>query len=68
MSAGSYALLGPRPANESSLISRLRAAGVVVLGKTNHSEWANLRALNDPGGWSPRDGQDLENILLTFYI
>ena len=59
VSAGSDALLGSRPANESSLISRLRAAGVVVLGKTNLSEWANFRGLNNPDGWSPRGGQTL---------
>jgi amidase len=59
VSAGSYALLGSKPATESSLISRLRVAGVVVLGKTNLSEWANFRGLNISDGWSPRGGQTL---------
>lgn len=56
-SAGSYALLGAKPAAESSLISRLREAGVIILGKTNLSEWANFRGLNISAGWSPRGGQ-----------
>jgi amidase len=58
-SAGSYALLGAKPANESSTISKLREAGVVILGKTNLSEWANFRGLEIPSGWSPRGGQTL---------
>lgn len=59
VSAGSYALLGAKPAVESSLISKLREAGVVILGKTNLSEWANFRGLNISNGWSPRGGQTL---------
>jgi amidase len=58
-SAGSYALLGAKPAVESSVIGKLREAGVVVLGKTNLSEWANFRGLNISSGWSPRGGQTL---------
>ena len=58
-SAGSHALLGSKPITESSLVSRLRAAGVVILGKTNLSEWANFRGLNISAGWSPRGGQTL---------
>jgi len=57
--AGSYAFLGSKPARESSVISRLQAAGVVILGKTNLSEWANFRGLDTPDGWSPRGGQTL---------
>lgn len=59
MSAGSFTLLGSKPATESSLIGRLRAAGVVVLGKTNLSEWANFRGLKIRAGWSPRGGQTM---------
>ncbi len=58
-STGSYALLGAKPAAESSVISKLRKAGVVVLGKTNLSEWANFRGLNIDSGWSPRGGQTM---------
>ena len=59
VSAGSYALLGAKPATESSLIAKLREAGVLILGKTNLSEWANFRGLNITSGWSPRGGQTL---------
>lgn len=59
VSAGSYALLGAKPTNESSVIARLRAAGAVILGKTNLSEWANFRGLDITDGWSPRGGQTL---------
>ncbi len=58
-SAGSYALLGAKPAVESSVIAKLRQAGVLILGKTNLSEWANFRGLNVSSGWSPRGGQTL---------
>ena len=57
VSAGSYALLGAKPVNESSVIAKLRAAGVIILGKTNLSEWANFRGLSNTDGWSPRGGQ-----------
>ncbi|KAI1157832.1 amidase [Nemania serpens] len=58
-SAGSYALLGAKPSVESSLITRLRKDGVIILGKTNLSEWANFRGLTISSGWSPRGGQTL---------
>ena len=59
VSAGSYALLGAKPATEASVISKLRDAGVLILGKTNMSEWANFRGLNVSSGWSPRGGQTM---------
>lgn len=59
MSAGSFALLGAKPANESSVIEKLREAGVVILGKTNLSKWANFRGLDISAEWSPRGGQTL---------
>ncbi len=55
--AGSYALLGARPAIDAFLVSRLRAAGAVILGKANLSEWANFRSLTSSSGWSGRGGQ-----------
>ncbi|KAK4445842.1 amidase signature enzyme [Podospora aff. communis PSN243] len=58
-SAGSFALLGAKPSNESSLIAKLRKAGVLILGKTNMSEWANFRGLSISSGWSPRGGQTM---------
>ncbi|KAI1087071.1 glutamyl-tRNA amidotransferase subunit A [Rostrohypoxylon terebratum] len=55
--AGSYAFLGARKAQEGTIITRLREAGAVILGKTNLSEWANFRSTNATGGWSARGGQ-----------
>ncbi|MFY2762529.1 amidase [Arenimonas sp. MALMAid1274] len=56
-SAGSLALAGNRPARDAFLVARLRAAGVVILGKTNLSEWANFRSTRSSSGWSSRGGQ-----------
>ena len=56
-SAGSLALSDNRPSRDSFLVQRLRAAGVVILGKTNLSEWANFRSTHAISGWSSRGGQ-----------
>jgi amidase len=55
--AGSLALVGARPTADAFLVSRLRAAGAVILGKTNLSEWANFRSSRSSSGWSGRGGQ-----------
>lgn len=55
--AGSLALVGARPAADAPLVARLRAAGAVILGKTNLSEWANFRSTRSSSGWSGRGGQ-----------
>ncbi len=56
-SAGSLALAGrPAPA-DAALVRHLRAAGAVLLGKTNLSEWANFRGIRSVSGWSARGGQ-----------
>ncbi|MGM1058479.1 amidase [Saccharothrix sp. Mg75] len=55
--AGSLALLGARPAADAHLVRRLRAAGAVVLGKANLSEWANFRDRRSSSGWSAVGGQ-----------
>jgi amidase len=55
--AGSLALLGSRPARDSFVAQKLRAAGAVILGKTNLSEWANIRSSHSTSGWSGRGGQ-----------
>ncbi|GGT40897.1 amidase [Nonomuraea spiralis] len=55
--AGSQALLGSRPAREAFLVQRLRAAGAVILGKANLSEWANFRSAPSSSGWSAVGGQ-----------
>jgi amidase len=54
--AGSVALLGARPSSDAFVAARLRAAGAVLLGKTNLSEWANFRSTRSSGGWSARGG------------
>jgi amidase len=56
--AGSFALIGARPARDAHLASRLRAAGAVILGKANLSEWANFRSTNSSSGWSAVGGQN----------
>lgn len=55
--AGSRALAASFAASDAPLIARLRAAGVVVLGKTNLSEWANFRSTHSCSGWSAVGGQ-----------
>ena len=55
--AGSLALVGARPKKDAHVASRLRAAGAVILGKTNLSEWANIRSARSTSGWSARGGQ-----------
>lgn len=56
-SAGSLALAGNHPAKDAFLVARLRAAGAVILGRTNLSEWANFRSTRASSGWSSRGGQ-----------
>jgi len=55
--AGSLALAGKPAAADSWVAARLRAAGAVILGKTNLSEWANFRSSHSSSGWSGRGGQ-----------
>lgn len=55
--AGSLALAGSRPARDAFVVERLRAAGAIILGKTNLSEWANFRSTHASSGWSGRGGQ-----------
>jgi amidase len=55
--AGSLALLNAPTPPDSGVAARLRAAGAVILGKTNLSEWANFRSTHSTSGWSARGGQ-----------
>jgi amidase len=55
--AGSLALLGSKPARDAFVVERLRAAGAVIIGKANLSEWANFRSSRSTSGWSGRGGQ-----------
>ena len=57
--AGSLALLGSKPARDSFIAQKLRESGAVILGKTNLSEWANIRSSHSSSGWSARGGQTL---------
>jgi amidase len=54
--AGSLALVGSKPPKDSAVAEKLRAAGAVLLGKTNLSEWANIRSNRSTSGWSGRGG------------
>jgi len=55
--AGSLALLGSKPTKDSFVVQKLRDSGAVILGKTNLSEWANIRSSHSSSGWSGRGGQ-----------
>ena len=56
--AGSLAMVeAPLPKVDAFVVKQLRAAGAVILGKTNLSEWANLRSTRSSSGWSGRGGQ-----------
>ncbi len=55
--AGSLALAGgPKPSKDAFVAQQLRKAGAVILGKTNLSEWANIRSSHSSSGWSGRGG------------
>jgi amidase len=55
--AGSLAMEGSIPPRDSTVAERLRAKGAILLGKTNMSEWANIRSDKSSSGWSARGGQ-----------
>jgi amidase len=53
--AGSLSLKG-RPSRDAGLVRRLRAAGAIILGSTNLSEWANIRSTRSTSGYSATGG------------
>lgn len=55
--AGSLAMMGNIASKDAFLVQKLRAAGAVILGKTNLSEWANFRSTQSSSGWSSRGRQ-----------
>ena len=55
--AGALALAGNKATQDAHVVKLLRAAGAVILGKTNLSEWANFRSTRSASGWSSRGGQ-----------
>ena len=54
--AGSLALVGAKPPKDSYVVQKLRAAGGLILAKSNPSEWANIRSSHSTSGWSGRGG------------
>ena len=63
--AGSLALVGSTVTADSPVAARLRAAGAVILGKANLSEWANFRGFAPFNGWSARGGFTRDPYLLS---
>jgi len=55
--AGSLALEGNIPEQDAFIVTRLREAGAIILGKANLSEWANFRGKRSISGWSSLGGQ-----------
>ena len=55
--AGALALADNRASKDAFLVKQLRAAGAVIIGKTNLSEWANFRSSRSSSGWSSQGGQ-----------
>jgi len=64
--AGSLALVNSKVPADAPIVARLRAAGAVILGKANLSEWANFRGFAPFNGWSARGGFTREPYLLSF--
>jgi amidase len=64
--AGSLALVGSRVPADAAIVARLRAAGALILGKANLSEWANFRGFAPFNGWSARGGFSYDPYLLSF--
>ncbi|BBG92432.1 Amidase family protein [Prunus dulcis] len=55
--AGSYALLGSVVPRDAGVVTKLREAGAIILGKASLSEWSNWRSNSAPSGWNARGGQ-----------
>ncbi|KAF3959739.1 hypothetical protein CMV_015476 [Castanea mollissima] len=55
--AGSYALLGSVVPRDAGVVTKLRKAGAIILGKATLSEWCHFRTFESPNGWSARGGQ-----------
>ena len=63
--AGSRALNGSKPLEDSKVAEKLRKAGALILGKANLSEWANFRGKRSTSGWSGINGQTKNPYVLT---
>ena len=64
--AGALALVGNIASKDAFIVEKLRQAGVVLLGKTNLSEWANFRSTRSSSGWSSRGGQTKNPYVLDY--
>ncbi|KAH7084634.1 amidase signature domain-containing protein [Paraphoma chrysanthemicola] len=53
---GSLALVGAKPPKEAAVVTALRDAAAIVLGKANMAEWSGFRSTSGCSGWSPRGG------------
>jgi amidase len=62
--AGSLAMVGNIASKDAFLVSKLREAGAIIIGKTNLSEWANFRSTQSSSGWSSRGGQSKNPYIL----
>ncbi|KAK7312240.1 hypothetical protein VNO77_35971 [Canavalia gladiata] len=63
--AGSFALLGSMVPRDAAVVSKLRKAGAIILGKASLSEWAAFRSLKAPNGFSARGGQGKNPYVLS---
>ncbi|KAL8249044.1 hypothetical protein R6Q59_005912 [Mikania micrantha] len=63
--AGSFALLGSIVPRDAGIVSKLRNAGAIILGKASLSEWSSFRSLSAPRGFSPRAGQGKNPYVLS---
>ncbi|HEX4951097.1 MAG TPA: amidase family protein [Blastocatellia bacterium] len=64
--AGSLALVGSRVPGDARVVSQLREAGAIILGKSNLGEWANFRGNVSTAGWSARGGFTRNPYLLSW--
>ncbi|KZP01899.1 amidase [Calocera viscosa TUFC12733] len=55
--AGSFSLLGATLPRDATIAAKLKAAGAIIIGKANLSQWANYRSTNSTNGWTSRGGQ-----------
>ncbi|KZT54945.1 amidase [Calocera cornea HHB12733] len=55
--AGSFSLLGAKLPRDATIAAKLKAAGAIIIGKANLSQWANYRSTNSTNGWTARGGQ-----------
>lgn len=54
---GSYALVDAQVSADATVVTKLREQGLIIMGKTSMSEWANVRSSNSSNGWNARGGQ-----------